>query len=541
MLREEIKQMIPNYLNHCKTIDGRYKVLSKLGEGRYGKVYLCFDLQFETLVALKTLLISNIHSNLKNFFNEVLTLAKISSFDSSLRIPKILDFNLNGLDDQGKLSVYYVMEFIEMGELNAVLEPNDFISEKLACFFFRQICDNLLILHSNNLLHLDLKPENILMDANGNLYLCDFGSSTFLIRGDSLKSSGIEFGTKIEGIPSNECLKLSTDSNSSKRKKIANKANRKLQKKNFKDSCMNFSNKDFDHFIRHTKFMTTPGYAAPEMTDFEEFQNLAKTDKNLNSENDAPNLSKLDVFSLGVILFYVVMKSQPFQCASLSDVYYKRLNGDKESFWKIFAKLRTVSKEFKDIVIDALQMTNKNRLDLLSIYQHNWMIKHFPTDDHFNKTHMNINSLKRTNTYNYDKNSPGYTLASHFGPEGRLDDEQVSSKNSMMMVNQSEQKLANDIHLGQELSNLINSRKAKILEKIEADLKLKEQQHKAKSSKSKYNFKLMSTIPFVTEFIQKHSHKILLLKKHISSDSQESLESVLSSSSDEGSSGGEGR
>jgi hypothetical protein len=38
-----------------RVIDGRYKVLHKLGGGRFGKVFLCFDFVEENLVALKCL------------------------------------------------------------------------------------------------------------------------------------------------------------------------------------------------------------------------------------------------------------------------------------------------------------------------------------------------------------------------------------------------------------------------------------------------------------------------------------------------------
>ena len=44
MFKEEIVKISSEFLFYCKTIDNRYKCLKKLGEGRYGKVYLCFDI-----------------------------------------------------------------------------------------------------------------------------------------------------------------------------------------------------------------------------------------------------------------------------------------------------------------------------------------------------------------------------------------------------------------------------------------------------------------------------------------------------------------
>lgn len=38
-----------------RIIDNRYKILYKLGGGRFGKVFLCFDFQSKNLIALKSL------------------------------------------------------------------------------------------------------------------------------------------------------------------------------------------------------------------------------------------------------------------------------------------------------------------------------------------------------------------------------------------------------------------------------------------------------------------------------------------------------
>ena len=533
MLTEEIKQLIPYYLPFCTAIDGRYKKLSKLGEGRYGKVFLCYDLYFENLVAVKTLRTSDLRSNMKNFFNEVVTLARISSFDSSLKTPKVIEFNLNGVDDSGKLTVYYVMEFIEMGELTAVLETVDFISEKLACFFFRQLCDNLLILHSNNLLHLDLKPENILMDGNGNLHFCDFGSSVFVNR----ENSELDLTQKSDVMNPQDQLKASTDSNQTKRKNQTNKQLMKIQKENYKNVCLNFSTNEFMNFVKNTRFMVTPGYAAPEIKDFEDYQNSLKHNSLLDAP--VPNLSKLDVFSLGVILFFIVMKAQPFQNPSKNDAYYQRFSNDKEAFWKIFANLRTVSKEFKDIIIETLQVLNKNRIDLLTIYKHNWMTRHFPSDDHFYKIISNLNAFKRNHLTQANQCHQDLTSKQYLSLyDQKLEDDSGSQKSQNIST---DQKSANEsVSLSQELFTIINRRKKQLYEQIESDLKQKEQKQKSKRFNQKYGNNSMD-VYLINAFIQKHHLKILSLKKFVSCDEMELLESVISTSSDQSSSSGDGR
>lgn len=539
MLIEEIKRIIPDYLVHCKTVDARYKLITKLGEGRYGKVYLCFDLHFESLVAMKTLRKNNLESSLKNFMNEVLTATRISSVDSALKTPRIIDFNLNGSDEFGETIIYYIMEFIALGELYAVLEPIDFISERLACFLFRQICDNLIILHSNNLLHLDLKPENVLVDMTGNLYLCDFGNSAFIVREEQFRKAD---SVKKTEFPTNaDFLKSSIDSNKLKRQNQHIKKNPKVQTDALKKASLAFSATEFNYFLRNTKFVVTSEYAAPEIADFENFQELAKKKSDIKNNLEIANPYKLDVFSLGVLLFHVIMKSRPFDSASAMDEYYKRFLQNREAFWKIFSKIRTVSKEFKEIISDTLEVSNKNRFDIMSLYNHNWMLRHFPTEDQYLKTYIQITSFKRSNikyaSQNCGKGSPDASFQLN---DQQMDSGYSSGKNSIICGKSNENKASGDSNnLAQELHQILTARRLQILETIKDDLIRKEQRQKSKRYKFNNPFKSEHTA-FINEFLQKNQPKLAALKFFLSNDSsQESFESLFSSGSESSSVSGD--
>ena len=80
MFKDEIVKISSEFFFHCKTIDNRYKCLKKLGEGRYGKVYLCFDTFTEKLVALKILRSNCIRSKLYSFLEEISILVKLMKF-----------------------------------------------------------------------------------------------------------------------------------------------------------------------------------------------------------------------------------------------------------------------------------------------------------------------------------------------------------------------------------------------------------------------------------------------------------------------------
>ena len=55
MFQEEILKICSEFFPFCKRIDSRYRIITKLGEGRFGKVFLSFDEQESSLIALKVL------------------------------------------------------------------------------------------------------------------------------------------------------------------------------------------------------------------------------------------------------------------------------------------------------------------------------------------------------------------------------------------------------------------------------------------------------------------------------------------------------
>lgn len=529
-------RLIPDHLVHCRTIDGRYQQICRLGEGRYGKVHLCLDLQFSRLVAMKTLRSGSPESSLRSFLNEIATLARVGTFDAGLRTPQILDFNFAGEDNSGELVVYYVMEFIEMGELFLVLDQTEAISERLACFFFKQLCDSLLSLHSHNLLHLDLKPENVLMDSHGNLYLCDFGSSATIFREEGPLKQGQEpLLVKVDD---------SSDSGQSKRKGRNNKRAAKALRENFKTALGNFNRREFTHFLKKAHFAVTTEYAAPEIAEFQSLQEALQRTHDQLFEGEVPNPSKLDVFSLGVLVFYMLHKGRPFETASLSDDCYKLFMGNRDSYWKMFEKTRAVSKEFKELIWEALQPTNKNRCDLLQLCTHSWVQRHFPTEETFLKAVSSANSFRglafRDNSQQVDSDDSGSPKHSFKGNErGIVKKDDFGGKNidfQYLAYKQSSEQAG----LTAELRELISARKETVLEQLRDCLKTKEQKHKSKRYKPRQAMKTGQYL-YIKEFVQKNHRKILSLKNYLRHEGLESLESFWSTSSESSSSSQDGK
>lgn len=73
--------------------------------------------------------------------------------------------------------LYFVMDFLNGGEMFTHLRKNVKFSEKRARFYCAELIMALKWLHDNNVLYRDLKPENIILGSDGHIKITDFGLS----------------------------------------------------------------------------------------------------------------------------------------------------------------------------------------------------------------------------------------------------------------------------------------------------------------------------------------------------------------------------
>lgn len=71
--------------------------------------------------------------------------------------------------------VYFVMDYVEGGELFQYMRNLRHFQESEVAFYAAQIACALSYLHKNDIKYRDLKPENILVCKDGYLMLSDFG------------------------------------------------------------------------------------------------------------------------------------------------------------------------------------------------------------------------------------------------------------------------------------------------------------------------------------------------------------------------------
>ena len=144
-----------------------YEVLSKLGTGTFGSVWLVRDLSLEREVALKMLhrRVSEKEENVARFTREARLAAR-------LRHPAIVP--VYSLDRRGDV-VWYTMELEEGGSLADLVARN---GPRLLGEIADQVdavLGALAVAHASGIIHRDLKPENILIDRYRNWRIADFG------------------------------------------------------------------------------------------------------------------------------------------------------------------------------------------------------------------------------------------------------------------------------------------------------------------------------------------------------------------------------
>jgi serine/threonine protein kinase/tetratricopeptide (TPR) repeat protein len=145
----------------------RYEILKRLGEGGMGAVYKARDRELDLTVALKVIrpeLAS--HPDILRRFKQELILARQVTHKNVIRI-----FEL-GMADGRK---FITMDYIEGRDLKSILVERGKLPAAEAVPVMTQICRGLEAAHTEGVIHRDLKPQNIMVDANGRVWLMDFG------------------------------------------------------------------------------------------------------------------------------------------------------------------------------------------------------------------------------------------------------------------------------------------------------------------------------------------------------------------------------
>jgi serine/threonine protein kinase len=142
---------------------GRYRVLTLLGEGGFGRVYLAHDDQLNRQVAVKVP-----HPDRVAEPEAYLAEARLVA---ALDHPHVVPVYDAGQSDAG---CFVVSKFVAGADLARRLQQGR-PSLAQAAGWVAAIAEALHHAHRKGLVHRDVKPGNILLDAEGEAYLADFG------------------------------------------------------------------------------------------------------------------------------------------------------------------------------------------------------------------------------------------------------------------------------------------------------------------------------------------------------------------------------
>ena len=152
-----------------------YKLLKLLGEGSFGKAYLCENLSDNSHCVIKQIPLDGLdEQEKKETYNEVLILKKVNHSN----IIKFIDVFKKSKPIN---TLNIVTEYADDGDLNQKIEKlrqkKSPLTEKEIINYLIQICLALNHIHKKKIIHRDIKSGNIFLTKGGLVKLGDFGIS----------------------------------------------------------------------------------------------------------------------------------------------------------------------------------------------------------------------------------------------------------------------------------------------------------------------------------------------------------------------------
>jgi beta-lactam-binding protein with PASTA domain/predicted Ser/Thr protein kinase len=148
-------------------IDGRYKVVSRLGSGGMADVYLAQDQLLGRQVAVKVL-----HHHFAEDQEFVERFRREASSAAGLSHQNIV-----GIFDRGEWNgTYYIaMEYVAGRSLKTLVREQGALDPAVAIDIVVQILRAARFAHKRGVIHRDLKPHNVILDEEGRARVTDFG------------------------------------------------------------------------------------------------------------------------------------------------------------------------------------------------------------------------------------------------------------------------------------------------------------------------------------------------------------------------------
>ena len=149
-----------------KVINGRYRLITLLGSGSVGQVYLADDIPQRRQVAVKVF-----HDSYVDDQEFIEKFRQETEIAASLKHPNVID-----IYDWGEREIpFMVMEYLGGGTLQGMLHRMPALTVSQAVVIGIAASEGLDYVHKRGIVQRELKPEKILFNSEGRVKLTDFG------------------------------------------------------------------------------------------------------------------------------------------------------------------------------------------------------------------------------------------------------------------------------------------------------------------------------------------------------------------------------
>ncbi|KAL7273678.1 serine/threonine-protein kinase dbf2 [Rhizina undulata] len=248
---------------------GDFQVLTQVGQGGYGQVFLAEHKDTKEVCALKVMSKKLLFKldEIRHVLTErdILTAAK-----SDWLVKLLYAFQ----DDE---NIYLAMEYVPGGDFRTLLNNTGVLHFNHARFYIAEMFASVNALHELGYIHRDLKPENFLIDSSGHIKLTDFGLSAGKLSPDRMESMKLRLDkVKDMDIPERTTLE------------------RRRAYRTLRESDVNYAK----------SIVGSPDYMAPEVLRGEEYD------------------FTVDYWSLGCMLYEALAGYPPFAGATVEETWH---------------------------------------------------------------------------------------------------------------------------------------------------------------------------------------------------------------------------
>lgn len=160
----------------------QFHIITQVGQGGYGEVFLARKRETGQICALKKL-----RKRVLVKMDEVRHVLIERDILTATRTPWLVRL-LYAFQDREH--VYLAMEYVPGGDFRTLLNQSGILHQECATFYMAEMIVAVNEVHKLGYIHRDLKPENFLIDVSGHIKLTDFGLAAGALnpgRIDSLK------------------------------------------------------------------------------------------------------------------------------------------------------------------------------------------------------------------------------------------------------------------------------------------------------------------------------------------------------------------